>query len=235
MGRIFEKRKHKMFARYAKMAKQFTRIGKEIAIAVKLSGPEPDNNPRLRMAMQNAKSVNMPKDRVESAIKRAVSKDTANYDEVVYEGYAPHGIAVVVECATDNPTRTVANIRMYFTRANGSLGKTGSLDFLFERKGIFKLAKNNLNIEDLELELIDFGAEEVFEDEGEIFVYTSFQDYGTMQKALEEKGMEVTSTEIQRIPTNTVQLTDDQVKEVEAMIEKIEDDDDVQAVYHNMA
>lgn len=235
MGRIFEKRKHKMFARYAKMAKQFTRIGKEIAIAVKLSGPEPDNNPRLRMAMQNAKSVNMPKDRVDSAIKRAVSKDTTNYDEVVYEGYAPHGIAVVVECATDNPTRTVANIRMYFTRANGSLGKTGSLDFLFERKGIFKLAKGNLNIEDLELELIDFGAEEVFEDEGEIFVYTSFQDYGTMQKALEEKGMEVTSTEIQRIPTNTVQLTDDQVKEVEAMIEKIEDDDDVQAVYHNMA
>lgn len=224
-----------MFARYAKMAKQFTRIGKEIAIAVKLSGPEPDNNPRLRMAMQNAKSVNMPKDRVDSAIKRAVSKDTTNYDEVVYEGYAPHGIAVVVECATDNPTRTVANIRMYFTRANGSLGKTGSLDFLFERKGIFKLAKGNLNIEDLELELIDFGAEEVFEDEGEIFVYTSFQDYGTMQKALEEKGMEVTSTEIQRIPTNTVQLTDDQVKEVEAMIEKIEDDDDVQAVYHNMA
>lgn len=185
--------------------------------------------------MQNAKSVNMPKDRVDSAIKRAVSKDTTNYDEVVYEGYAPHGIAVVVECATDNPTRTVANIRMYFTRANGSLGKTGSLDFLFERKGIFKLAKGNLNIEDLELELIDFGAEEVFEDEGEIFVYTSFQDYGTMQKALEEKGMEVTSTEIQRIPTNTVQLTDDQVKEVEAMIEKIEDDDDVQAVYHNMA
>lgn len=235
MGRIFEKRKHKMFARYAKMAKQFTRIGKEIAIAVRLSGPEPDNNPRLRMAMQNAKSVNMPKDRVDSAIKRAVSKDTTNYDEVVYEGYAPHGIAVVVECATDNPTRTVANIRMYFTRANGSLGKTGSLDFLFERKGIFKLAKNNLNIEDLELELIDFGAEEVFEDEGEIFVYTSFQDYGNMQKALEEKGMEVTSTEIQRIPTNTVQLTDDQVKEVEAMIEKIEDDDDVQAVYHNMA
>lgn len=224
-----------MFARYAKMAKQFTRIGKEIAIAVKLSGPEPDNNPRLRMAMQNAKSVNMPKDRVDSAIKRAVSKDTTNYDEVVYEGYAPHGIAVVVECATDNPTRTVANIRMYFTRANGSLGKTGSLDFLFERKGIFKLTKGNLNIEDLELELIDFGAEEVFEDEGEIFVYTSFQDYGTMQKALEEKGMEVTSTEIQRIPTNTVQLTDDQVKEVEAMIEKIEDDDDVQAVYHNMA
>jgi YebC/PmpR family DNA-binding regulatory protein len=235
MGRIFEKRKHKMFARYAKMAKQFTRIGKEIAIAVKQSGPEPANNPRLRMAMQNAKSVNMPKDRVESAIKRAVSKDTANYDEIVYEGYGPHGIAVVVECATDNPTRTVANIRMYFNRADGSLGKTGSLDFLFERKGVFKLPKNNLNVEDLELELIDFGAEEVFEDEGEIFIYTSFTDYGTMHKALEEKGMEVSSSEVLRFPTNSVQLTEEQAKDVENLIEKIEDDEDVQAVYHNMA
>jgi YebC/PmpR family DNA-binding regulatory protein len=235
MGRIFEKRKHKMFARYAKMAKQFTRIGKEIAIAVRQGGPHPESNPRLRMAIQNAKSVNMPKDRFEAAIKRAVSKDTANYDEVVYEGYGPHGIAVVVECATDNPTRTVANIRMYFTRANGSLGKTGSLDFLFERKGVFKLAKNNTNIADLELELIDYGAEEVFEDEGEIFIYTSFQDYGAMHKALEEKNLEVVSSELLRIPANTVQLTEEQSKEVEAMIEKIEDDDDVQAVYHNMA
>ncbi|MFN5222664.1 MAG: YebC/PmpR family DNA-binding transcriptional regulator [Bacteroidota bacterium] len=235
MGRIFEKRKHKMFARYAKMAKQFTRIGKEIAIAVKLSGPEPANNPRLRMAIQNSKAVNMPKDRVDSAIKRAVSKDTENYDEVVYEGYGPHGIAILVECATDNNTRTVANIRMYFSRAEGALGKTGSLDFLFERKGIFKLPKNDLNIEDLELELIDFGAEEVFEEDGEIYIYTSFQNYGGMQKALEEKKMEVTSTELQRIPTNTVQLDEAQTAEVEALIEKIEDDDDVQAVYSNMA
>ncbi|MFN5325096.1 MAG: YebC/PmpR family DNA-binding transcriptional regulator [Bacteroidota bacterium] len=235
MGRIFEKRKHKMFARYAKMAKQFTRIGKEIAIAVKQGGPDPDNNPRLRMAVQNSKAVNMPKDRVEAAIKRAVSKDTDNYDEVVYEGYGPHGIAILVECATDNNTRTVANIRMYFSRANGSLGKTGSLDFLFERKGIFKLPKNNLNIEDLELELIDFGAEEVFEEDGEIYIYTSFQDYGGMQKALEEKKLEVTSSELQRIPTNTVQLDEAQTAEVEALIEKIEDDEDVQAVYSNMA
>jgi YebC/PmpR family DNA-binding regulatory protein len=235
MGRIFEKRKHKMFARYAKMAKQFTRIGKEIAIAVKQSGPEPSNNPRLRMAIQNAKSVNMPKDRVDSAIKRAVAKDTAHYEEIVYEGYAPHGVAVVMECATDNPTRTVANIRMYLTRANGSLGKTGSLDFLFDRKGIFKLPKGNLNVEDLELDLIDFGAEEVFEDEGDIYIYTSFTDFGSMQKGLEEKGLEVASAELQRIPTSTVQLTEDQIKEVEAMIEKIEDDDDVQAVYHNMS
>ncbi len=235
MGRIFEKRKHKMFARYAKMAKQFTRIGKEIAIAVRLGGPHPESNPRLRMAIQNSKSVNMPKDRVEAAIKRAVSKDTANYDEVVYEGYGPHGIAVVVECATDNPTRTVANIRMYFTRANGSLGKTGSLDFIFERKGVFKLAKNNIDVGELELDLIDFGAEEVFEDEGEIFVYTSFQDFGTMIKGLEEKKLEVISSELLRFPTNTVQLSEDQVKEVEQMIDKIEEDDDVQAAYHNMA
>ena len=235
MGRIFEKRKHKMFARYSKMAKQFTRIGKEIAIAVKLSGPDPDNNPRLRLAIQNSKAVNMPKDRVEAAIKRAVSKDTENYEEIVYEGYAPHGIAIVVECATDNNTRTVANIRMYFTRANGSLGKTGSLDFLFERKGIFKLKKEGLNIEELELDLIDFGAEEVFEEEDGFYVYTSFQNYGTMHKGLEEKKIEVINAELQRIPTNTVQLDESQAKEVENLIEKIEDDDDVQAVYHNMA
>ena len=235
MGRIFEKRKHKMFARYSKMAKQFTRIGKEIAIAVKLSGPEPDNNPRLRMAIQNSKAVNMPKDRVEAAIKRAVSKDTENYEEVVYEGYAPHGIAIVVECATDNNTRTVANVRMYFTRSNGSLGKTGSLDFLFERKGIFKLKKEGLNVEELELDLIDYGADEVFEDEDGIYVYTSFQNYGAMQKGLEEKKIEVISSELQRIPTNTVQLEESQAKEVEHLIEKIEEDDDVQAVYHNMA
>jgi len=235
MGRAFEKRKHKMFARYSKMAKQFTRIGKEIAIAVRLGGPEPDNNPRLRMAIQNSKSVNMPKDRVDSAIQRAVSKDTANYEEVVFEGYAPHGIALLVECATDNNTRTVANIRMYFNRGNGSLGTKGSLDFLFDRKGIFKLAKSDLNIEELELELIDYGAEEVFEDEGEIYIYSSFQNYGAMHKALEEKKIEISSSELQRIPTNSVQLSEDQIKEVEALIEKIEDDDDVQAVYHNMA
>jgi YebC/PmpR family DNA-binding regulatory protein len=235
MGRVFEKRKHKMFARYSKMAKQFTRIGKEIAIAVKQGGPDPDGNPRLRTAMQNAKGLNMPKDRVEAAISRAVSKDTANYDEALYEGYAPHGIAIVVECATDNPTRTVANIRMYFSRAEGSLGKTGSLDFLFERKGIFKIAKNNIDLESLELELIDFGAEEVFEDEGEIFVYTDFLNYGAMSKALEEKGYTVISSELQRIPLNTVALDEAHAKEVESLIEKIEEDDDVQAVYHNMA
>jgi YebC/PmpR family DNA-binding regulatory protein len=217
------------------MAKQFTRIGKEIAIAVKQGGPDPAGNPRLRTAMQNAKGLNMPKDRVEAAIKRASSKDTENYDEVIYEGYAPHGIAIVVECATDNPTRTVANIRMYFSRANGSLGKTGSLDFLFERKGIFKLPKKDIDLETLELELIDFGAEEVFEDEGSIFIYTDFVNYGAMAKALEEKGLEVTSSELLRIPLNTTVLEEEQAKEVEALIEKMEEDDDVQSVYHNMA
>ena len=182
MGRVFEKRKYKMFARYAKMAKAFTRIGREIAIAVKQNGPHPENNPRLRMVMQNAKSVNMPKDRVDAAIKRASSKDEKDYEEVVYEGYGPHGIAVLVECATDNPTRTVANVRLYFNRAEGSLGKTGSLDFIFDRKGIFKISAENLDLDELELELIDYGAEEVFKDENEIIIETSFTDFGKMQK-----------------------------------------------------
>jgi YebC/PmpR family DNA-binding regulatory protein len=234
MGRIFEKRKHKMFARYAKMAKTFTRIGKEIAIAVRLGGSNPESNPRLRMAMQNAKAANMPKDRVENAISRATSKDEKDLEEVVYEGYGPHGIAIVVETATDNPTRTVANIRMYFNRGNGALGKTGSLDFLFERKGIFKIEKGNTNLEELELDLIDFGAEEVMQDEDGIYIYTSFADFGKMQKGLEEKGHQIISAELERIPTNTTELNEDQQKEVIALVEKIEEDDDVQNVFHNM-
>jgi YebC/PmpR family DNA-binding regulatory protein len=235
MGRIFEKRKHKMFARYAKMAKTFTRIGKEIAIAVKLGGTNPDGNPRLRMAIQNAKAANMPKDRVDNAIARASSKDQKDLEEVVYEGYGPHGVAVVVETATDNNTRTVANIRMYFNRGNGALGKTGSLDFLFDRKGIFKIEKGNNNLEELELELIDFGAEEVAEDEDGVYIYTSFTDFGKMQKGLEEKGLSIISAELERIPTNFVEgLNEDQQKEVMALVEKIEEDDDVQNVFHNM-
>ena len=235
MGRIFEKRKHKMFARYAKMAKTFTRIGKEIAIAVKLGGTNPDGNPRLRMAIQNAKTANMPKDRVDNAIARASSKDQKDLEEVVYEGYGPHGVAIVVETATDNNTRTVANIRMYFNRGNGALGKTGSLDFLFDRKGIFKIEKGGANLEELELELIDFGAEEVAEDEEGVYIYTSFADFGKMQKALEEKGISIMSAELERIPTNYVEgLTEDQQKEVIALVEKIEEDDDVQNVFHNM-
>lgn len=234
MGRVFEKRKHKMFARFDKMAKAFTRIGKEIAIAVKMGGPDPGANPRLRMALQNGKAVNMPKDRLDAAIKRAASKDESNFDEVVYEGYAPHGVAILIETATDNPTRTVANVRMHFNRENGALGKTGSLDFIFDRKGIFKIEKANHKMEELELDLIDFGADEVAEDEDAFYIYTSFTDFGGMQKALEEKGIAILNAELQRIPKTTVELNEEQQKEVLALVERLEEDDDVQAVYHNM-
>lgn len=234
MGRVFEKRKHKMFARFDKMAKTFTRIGKEIAIAVKTGGPHPESNPRLRMALQNGKAANMPKDRLESAIKRASSKDESNFEEVVYEGYAPHGVAILIETATDNPTRTVANVRMHFNRENGALGKTGSLDFIFDRKGIFKIEKANHKMDELELDLIDFGADEVAEDEDAFYVYTSFTDFGGMQKALEEKGITILNAELQRIPKTTVELNDEQQKEVVSLVERLEEDDDVQAVYHNM-
>lgn len=235
MGRIFEKRKHKMFARYAKMARTFTRIGKEIAMAAKANGPDPDNNPRLRMVMQNAKAVNMPKANVEAAIKRATSKEEKDFEEIVYEGYAPYGVAVVIETATDNPTRTVANVRMYFNRANGALGKTGSLDFMFDRKAVFKINAENRNIEELELELIDFGAEELVQDENHIDIYTPYTEFGNMQKGLESLGIEVVSAELERFPNTFKEgLTPEQQAEVLAMIEKIEDDEDVQNVFHNM-
>jgi YebC/PmpR family DNA-binding regulatory protein len=234
MGRIFEKRKHKMFARFDRMAKAFTRIGKEIAIAVKQGGPNPDNNPRLRMAIQNAKGVNMPKDRVENAIKRASSRDEKNFEEMTYEGYGPHAVAIVVETATDNPTRTVANVRMHFSRNNGTLGKMGSLDFLFERKGVFKVAKDNLNVDELELELIDHGLEDLAVDENEVYIYTAFNDFGTMSKALEEKGINVLSAEKQRIPNTFVELNEAQQEEVIKLVEALEEDEDVQHVYHNM-
>lgn len=235
MGRIFEKRKHKMFARYAKMARTFTRIGKEIAMAAKANGPDPDNNPRLRMVMQNAKAVNMPKANVEAAIKRATSKEEKDFEEIVYEGYAPYGVAVVIETATDNPTRTVANVRMYLNRANGALGKTGSLDFMFDRKAVFKINAENRNIEELELELIDFGAEELVQDENHIDIYTPYTEFGNMQKGLESLGIEVVSAELERFPNTFKEgLTPEQQAEVLAMIEKIEDDEDVQNVFHNM-
>jgi YebC/PmpR family DNA-binding regulatory protein len=234
MGRAFEFRKARKFKRWDKMSKAFTRLGKEIAMAVKESGPNPETNARLRTAIQNAKGVNMPKDRVESAIKRASSKDEKDYQEVVYEGYGPHGVPIVVECATDNTTRTVANVRMYFTRSGGTLGKTGSLDFLFERKGVFKISAEGVDLEELELEIIDFGAEDIVEDEGEIYIYTAFTDFGAMQKGLEEKGIEVISAELQRIPNTTVELPEDQEEEVLNLIEKFEEDDDVQAVFHNL-
>ncbi|SFG33486.1 DNA-binding regulatory protein, YebC/PmpR family [Pontibacter chinhatensis] len=217
------------------MSKAFTRIGKEIVMAVKESGPNPDTNSRLRAAIQNAKGVNMPKDRVEAAIKRASSKEEKDYEEVIYEGYAPHGIAVVIECATDNLNRTVANVRMHFSKGGGSLGKTGSLDFMFDRKGIFKVSAEGADLEELELELIDFGAEDIYEHEGEIIIETPFTEFGNMQKGLEEKGLNVISAEVQRIPTTRTELTEEQEEEVLSLIERFEEDDDVQAVYHNMA
>lgn len=237
MGRIFEKRKATMFKRYAKMAKAFTKIGREIVIAVKAGGPNPDTNPRLRAVMQNAKAVNMPKTNVEGAIKRASEKDSANYEEVVYEGYAPHGVPVLVECTTNNPTRTVASVRMYFTRANGSLGTNGSVSFMFEHKVMFKVDGTGLSKDDLELELIDFGLEElnVDEENNHFIIQTAFTDFGKMQSALEERKMNVIETSKIYIPTTTKELTPEQETEVMAMIEKMEEDDDIEAVYHNIA
>ncbi len=235
MGRIFEVRKSSMFARWDKMAKNFTRIGKEIAIAVKAAGPDPDNNPALRRCYLNAKAVNMPKDRVEAAIKRAMGKDTSNYEELVYEGYAPHGVALLVETATDNPTRTVANVRMHFTKSGGSLGTSGSVAFTFTRMGEFKIKNQGLNIEDLELELIDYGLEEIGEDsEGNIVIRTPFTEFGNMAKALEEKKIEVVTAELTRIPMNTTELSEEDGQEVLKLVDKLEQDEDVQKVYHNL-
>jgi YebC/PmpR family DNA-binding regulatory protein len=237
MGRIFEVRKSKMFARYDRMAKQFTRIGKEIAIAVKKGGSEPATNPMLRRIMQNAKSVNMPKDRIEGAIKNALGKDTSNYDEVLYEGYAPHGVAILVETATDNTTRTVANVRSHFNKGGGNLGNSGSVGFLFKHLGIFKLEpQTGMSMEDLELELIDAGLEELGEDsEGKWIVRCEFADFGNMQKALEEKNITPISAELEWIPLNTVEVSDEQAEDVFKLIERVEQDDDVQRVFHNMA
>jgi len=233
MGRIFETRKHAMFARWNRMAKQFARIAKDITIAVKAGGDDPATNPALRRVIQNARAVNMPKDKVEAAIKRATSKE-ASLEEVVYEGYGPHGIAIVAETATDNPTRTVGNVRSYFQRAGGTLGTTGSLDFLFERKGVFQFASAGLNPEELELELIDAGLEDLVAEEGEVYLYTNFTEFVTMQRALSQKGIAVTSAQVQRIPLNTSELPPEKAKEIEDLLERLEDDDDVQAVYHTM-
>jgi len=235
MGRIFEVRKSAMFARWDKMAKNFTRIGKEIAIAVKAAGPDPDNNPALRRCYLNAKACNMPKDRVEAAIKRAMGKDTSSYEEIVYEGYAPHGVAVLVETATDNSTRTVANVRMHFTKSNGALGTSGSVAFGFNRLGEFKIKNTGQNLEDLELELIDYGLEEIGEDsEGNIIIRTAFNEFGHMAKALDEKGIEVVTAELTRIPTTTVELGEDAANDVLKLVDKLEQDEDVQKVYHNL-
>jgi YebC/PmpR family DNA-binding regulatory protein len=235
MGRIFEKRKHTMFARFAKMSKGFNRVRKAIEIAVKAGGADPKTNARLRLAMQNAKSINMPKDRVEAAIKRASSKDTTGYQEIIYEGFGPHGIAVLVECATDNPTRTVANVRHLFRKYEGVLGNAGSIVFMFDHKAVIKIDKAQIpDTEAFELEFIDFGLEELIVEEDGIYIYTVFEDFGTMQKALEEKGIEVNSSEFQFIPQNYKELSEEEETAVNELITALEEDDDVQSVYHNM-
>lgn len=235
MGRAFEYRKERKMKRWAGMAKTFTRIGREIAIAVKDGGPDPNYNSRLRLAIQNAKTANMPKANVENAIKKATSKDAENYDEVVYEGYAPHGIAVIVETATNNTTRTVANVRHIFSKYGGSLGVSGSVDYMFTRKAVFKILGTGRNLEDLELELIDHGLSDMKEEEDNLIaLYCEFTDFGTLQKALEERNLEVQSSELVRIPGHSLKITDDQAEEVIKLIEKMEEDDDVVNVFHNM-
>jgi YebC/PmpR family DNA-binding regulatory protein len=239
MGRIFEVRKATMFARWDRMAKQFSRIGKEIAIAVKTGGPDPATNPTLRRLMQNAKSVNMPKDRVESAIKRAQGKEMENYEEILYEGYGPHGVAILVETATDNHVRTVANVKSFFNKGGGTLGNSGSVSFQFKKMGVFKLKPAGLNADELELELIDHGLEEMGEGAGEhgepvLVLRSPFHEFGQMQKALEEKGITPISSEIEWIPVSTVELPEEQAQEVLKLVDKLEQDEDVQKVFYNL-
>ncbi|MCH2045096.1 MAG: YebC/PmpR family DNA-binding transcriptional regulator [Saprospiraceae bacterium] len=235
MGRAFEYRKARKMKRWGQMAKMFTKIGREIALAVKQSGPDPESNPRLRLAMQNAKAANMPKKNVESAIQRATSKDADNLQEIVYEGYGPHGIGIVVECLTDNPTRTVAAVRMHFTRSGGSLGTSGSLSYMFERKGEFVFPLGEHDLEELELELIDGGADDIEVNEEDVYVYTAYEDFGNMQTKLEEMKIEVKEASLQRFPTTSKELSAEQQEEIETLIDKFEDNDDVQKVFHNMA
>ena len=236
MGRAFEYRKARKMKRWGNMARTFTKIGKEISICVKASGPDPDANPRLRVLMQNAKTANMPKDNVERAIKKAISKDFADYKDMVYEGYGPFGIAVLVETQTDNPTRTVANVRSAFNRYGGSLGTSGSLSFIFDRKSVFKIVpKEGIDIEGLELEMIDYGAEEMEMDENEIVIYGQPEDFARIQNYLEENQYEIISAEFERFPNDTKELNEEQRATLDKLIEKLEDDEDVSNVYHNMA
>jgi YebC/PmpR family DNA-binding regulatory protein len=216
------------------MARTFTKLGKEISVAVKSGGPDPETNPRLRVIIQNAKAANMPKDNVENAIKKAMAKDSASLEEINYEGYGPHGVAIFVETATDNLTRTVANVRSYFNKCNGALGTSGSLEFIFDRKGVFTIPSAGVNRDDLELTLIEAGADDIVEQDDDIIAYTSFADFIGVQRALEQANVTVTSAEIRRIPNNTVTLTDEQTEDIIKLIDKLEDDDDVQNVFHNM-
>lgn len=234
MGRAFEFRKARKMKRWSAMAKTFTRIGKDIVMAVKEGGPDPDNNSRLRAVMQNAKAANMPKDNIERAIKKASDKNTENYKEILYEGYAPHGIAVLVETATDNNNRTVANIRSYFNKSNGTLGTSGSVEFMFDHSCNFRIPAEGLDPEEIELEFIDHGVEEVFVDEDGMLLYAPFGSFGNIQKELENRSIEILSSGFERIPQVTKKLAAEAQEEVEKLLEKIEEDDDVQNVYHTL-
>lgn len=236
MGRAFEFRKARKMKRWGNMARVFTRLGKDIEMAVKSGGSDPDLNPRLRLLIQNARHENMPKENVERAIKRATSKDASDYKQLVYEGYGPHGVAVVVETATDNPTRTVGNVRSYFVRNGGSLGTSGMLDFLFEHKCSFRIApKQEMDPESLELELIDYGAEEVFAEDDQIMIYAHFSNFGPIQKFLEENNFDILSFAFERIPNDMKSLSPEEQADVEKMLERMEDDEDVINVFHNMS
>ena len=235
MGRAFEYRKATKMKRWGNMARVFTKLGKQITIAAREGGPDADTNPRLRVLIQQSKKENMPKENVERAIKKATSKDESDYKEVTYEGYGPFGIAIVVETATDNPTRTVANVRSYFNKHNGSLGTTGSLEFLFDHKCVFKISpKEYVSLEDLELELIDYGVDEIEQDEEDILLYGEFKSYSDIQKYLEENGFEIHSAEFERIPHELKEVTEEQRAQINKLLDKFEDDDDVQNVFHNM-
>ncbi|MCM1336743.1 MAG: YebC/PmpR family DNA-binding transcriptional regulator [Candidatus Amulumruptor caecigallinarius] len=235
MGRAFEYRKARKLKRWGNMSRTFTRIGKEITIAAKAGGPDPDTNPRLRVLMQNAKAANMPKDTVERAIKKATDKEAGDYKEITYEGYGPHGIAIFVEAATDNNTRTVANVRSYFNKHGGSLGTQGSLTFLFDHKSVFKIKpKEGVSLEDLELELIDYGVDELEHDEDEIMLYGAFEEFANIQKYLEDNGFEIVSAEFERIPNDLKEVTEEQRAAIDKLLEKLEEDEDVQNVFHNM-
>ncbi len=236
MGRAFEYRKARKMKRWAGMAKAFTKVGREIAIAIKEGGADPDYNPRLRLAMQNAKSVNMPKANVDAAIKRATDKDASNYEEVTFEGYAPHGVAVMVECTSDNNNRTVANIRHVFSKYGGSMGVNGSVDYMFDRRGQFRVKKAHIDgdLEEMELELIDAGLDRMEQDEDEVTFYTAFEDFGSFQAEMEKRKIEVDNAELVRLPTHTKKLNDSQAEEVIKLIDMLEEDDDVANVFHSM-
>lgn len=235
MGRAFEYRKARKLKRWGTMAKTFTKIGKDIAMCVKSGGPDPNSNSRLRVLIQNAKAANMPKENVERAIKRASSKDQEDYKEVVYEGYGPHGIAILVETATDNPTRTVANVRSYFNKYGGALGTSGSVGFMFEHKCIFKVkSKEGTDLEELELEMIDCGVSELFAEDDTTIIYGEFESFGSIQKYLEDNKYEIVSAEFERIPSDTKELNEEQTANLEKLLEKLEEDEDVTNVFHNM-